>query len=438
MAASFINYRDKARVQPTAFFKEPKWTQKVEMIPHLQQLLRENQSTSGASQIYNDKSHWYSITGINSVNQQTPISAFTGIPSGKMYSIHGGVGKLVAQQLQKPNKIWVGINGHRLTESILVESGKERCIDSRKHSIKYEFMQEKLTENMSVESSLIPLSIEDQMTRSNVKIINFSPQEEIPPQVESGSCPFDPHSWNQDVQSTKELGVIHSFSSVNSQSTIKSHGTSGGIDTILEDPVKVVRKATKSQNKQIYLLSDDGTTKRLEMRENVKRQPAKSVIMQICELDVSNLQNNVTSAGSLSRVDKFIKNVFNITPGMICPRSPLAPIGAFLPLNRNMKESLNCKDLAGGQKPKHKDIGVTTPTKITISNKTLFHFTAKALQCSEEEKTNEKGPACGLNHGSAVPAPEADYPCLPLRGSVQTPLPTQTTNPNQNVNLDHP
>ncbi|XP_078264119.1 uncharacterized protein LOC144598107 isoform X2 [Rhinoraja longicauda] len=124
MAASFINKRDKARGQPPAFVKEPKWTEKVEMIPHLQQLLRENQATSGASQIYNDKRHWYSITGINSMNQQTPISAFTGIPSGKLYSIHGGVGKLVAQQLQKPNKIWVGRNGHRLTEPILTESAK--------------------------------------------------------------------------------------------------------------------------------------------------------------------------------------------------------------------------------------------------------------------------------------------------------------------------
>ncbi|XP_069794504.1 uncharacterized protein [Narcine bancroftii] len=367
MAASFINQRHK-----------------VEKVPHLQMLLHENQATSGASRIYNDKSHWYFISGINCFNEQTPISAFTGNPSGKMYCIHGEVGKLVAQQLQKPNNIRVGINGHRSTEPIDFDLRGDREGFNNKQSSKcQDFIPVMETENIDLETTFTPLSTEDQINKSNKKFIS-SPPREISPEVENESCPFDLHSWNQKIEKIKDLGGLHSFSSVNTQSSSKSHDILKSVDKPLKLPVKSMRKSTKSQHQCIYLLADDGTIKPLETKQHVK-----SITTQTCEMEdqLSKMQNNVASDRALPEVHKNVTSTLNAAPCVVLPNRPL---NTSSPLHRTVKESINCKALAGEQNLKNKDISVTYRSKITMSNKILFHLAVKALQRSEEKNTNDQ------------------------------------------------
>ncbi|XP_038650365.1 uncharacterized protein LOC119964664 isoform X2 [Scyliorhinus canicula] len=391
MAAVFINRGCKARAQPVTPLAKPlrlpKWSEEVETIPHLRTLLRDNQATSGASHVYKDKLHWYSLTGTNSPREQTPISAFTG-DLDAMYYIHGGVGKLVAQQLQDEAKIRVGKNGLQTVDPLQSEHGREESVDSTKECRKCsEFMEDIEMERLDMESNLIPLSMEQQMEKCNVKIIILHPQEPIKTEDESEPCPFDPEVWNQRVEEIKNVGGLHSFTSlskfVDLHSFMKSSDEVKPCEKPSKQPARTRSKNAKLQGQQLYFLSDDGTTKPSVTIQQIKSQPTKKVTEKTRGMkDVLCHQNCFTTAQTTS--------------------SRL----------RNTKESFHHKKLA----QELKSISITNQAKSKMSNTTLLRLTGKALLRSETKVVNEGRRASGQSPWPSIPTSKLAFPPSDTKG----------------------
>ncbi|XP_072369001.1 uncharacterized protein [Scyliorhinus torazame] len=390
MAAGFINRGCKARAQPVAplatSLRLPKWSEEVDTIPRLQTLLRDNQATSGASHVYKDKLHWYSLTGANSPRKQTPISAFTG-DLNPMYYIHGGVGKLVAQQLQDEAKIRVGKNGLQTVDHLQSEHGREESVDSTKECRKYsEFMEDIEMERLDMELNLIPLSIEQQMEKCNVKIIILHPLEPIKTEDETEPCPFDPEVWNQEVEEIKNVGGLHSFTSlskfVDLHSFMKSSDEVKPCEKPSNQPARTRSKNAKPQGQQLYFLSDDGTTKPSVTIQQIKNQPKK-----------------------VTEKTRGMKDV-------LCPKNCFTTAQTTSPRLRNTKESIHRKKSAQELKSR----SITNRPKSKMSNTTLLRLTGKALLRSETKIVNEGGPASGQNPQPSIPSPKLAFSISDTKG----------------------
>lgn len=110
---------------------------------------------------------WLTFGGVNSEETSGVIDAFAQLRDDEeYYNIEGKVGSRVAQQLQKGDKIRVGINGRIQSEDLKVKR-QESCLS--RQSTEFEKADK---ENM--EKTVIPLCWEDELTTSKV----ISPREQ--------------------------------------------------------------------------------------------------------------------------------------------------------------------------------------------------------------------------------------------------------------------
>ncbi|XP_014345500.1 uncharacterized protein LOC102350796 isoform X1 [Latimeria chalumnae] len=162
--------------------RRPKWNTEVNNVLQLEHLWQpDSQAIVGASLAYTDTSHWCSFSGNNNLREVMSVTTFTD-ENKDLYSLHGGVEKLVAPQLQNGNIIRVGINGDLQGKTLKMENGRKNQLYlqdnvSKQNECSYSkdvFYRNKSTSQSNVE--LEPLSIEDQLQKTNIKILSCRPQ----------------------------------------------------------------------------------------------------------------------------------------------------------------------------------------------------------------------------------------------------------------------
>ncbi|XP_025041407.1 uncharacterized protein C1orf141 homolog [Pelodiscus sinensis] len=162
-----LNQKEKPVNLRTKVHRRPKWKTEVENVLKLDALCQQDSQAHLPSTLdHMDISHWCPPKNASNQNEESFLTALKGDKIAQ-YSIYGEAGKFIAQQLERDNTIRVCVNGL-----------KERNEASLKESV-LDLEETKSTNNFHVTKSaseekknLISLSIEDEMEKTNAKIIS--------------------------------------------------------------------------------------------------------------------------------------------------------------------------------------------------------------------------------------------------------------------------
>ncbi|KAJ1170653.1 hypothetical protein NDU88_002526 [Pleurodeles waltl] len=172
-----INRKPKSAVCRAQSARRPNWKSKVDDIPTLDVLCqREIRLPTGSSLEYTDFSHWRSGTS----ESRSDDVGLTG-EKKDMHKIYGQVGKLIANHVQKENASHKNKNGilkpcdNPTRKAILLQDDIDE--HEEKGSLKRNVeLTESVSGDKENEKEIVPLTIEDEMKKPNVRIFSIGLQ----------------------------------------------------------------------------------------------------------------------------------------------------------------------------------------------------------------------------------------------------------------------
>lgn len=147
---------------------------------------------------------WLTFSGLQTEESQGIVDAFADAETvGEYYNVEGSVGSRIAQQLQKGDKIRIGINGSVQSQDFKVKKWMKE--DSYIKPTEDEECKENMAKNENV---MIPLSWEDQVQATQAKIL--TPRGPPADKVSQNICVTRPVVFTKLVPD--QLNLEHSLS----------------------------------------------------------------------------------------------------------------------------------------------------------------------------------------------------------------------------------
>ncbi|XP_029473376.1 uncharacterized protein C1orf141 homolog isoform X2 [Rhinatrema bivittatum] len=328
-----------------SMFRRAKWITEVEGIPKLDILCQNEWKTPIGSVLeHADISHWYSLTVAHSPQESTILTG----DEADLHRIYSEVGKLIANQVQRDKKSQADRSDQ--LHSANLNSRKVCCKkDSSDHN---EQQCSKITLHPSDSASkdktdFISLSLEDEMKKSNVKIISIKPQRARSPYLRlSETYPIiDDNEFshknftNMRLCSDEDSAFSESRSEKKPQSDRGKPVTFTRVNPVVQDSLNYTRALFESKQKQsyianlrkseklkrisskqkinIHILSADGTSEILQLTRN-KSAPkpiiSKSTLSGERSVNKLSLKSGVISGTKLEFADaSLILNGMNPT-----------------------------------------------------------------------------------------------------------------------------